>query len=388
MKKICVFIGSRANYASILETLHKIKLNKKLKLQIVVGASALSEKFGNVSKIIKKDGFNLDGKIYSLIEGESHIAMAKTIGITLGDSVTILAKLKPDICLVVGDRSEVLGFSIACVYLNIKLSHTMGGELSGTIDESARHSISKLAHIHFTASSSATRRLLSMGENKKNIYQTGCPRIDRVKSILKNKLAIDKKIRNELKSGVGEKIININNDFILASFHPVTTEADNYLNAEILLKTLIKINIPTIILWPNADGGSNIISKCYRKYREKKLTKNISFYKNFSFEAYIYLMKKTKLIIGNSSSGIREASFIGTKCINIGSRQNDRDRGSNVIDIPRLYSVNELFKVIKKNLNKNNKKISKIYGDGNASKKIINVLIKEKTDLQKKWFEN
>ena len=99
-------------------------------------------------------------------------------------------------------------------------------------------------------------------------------------------------------------------------------------------------------------------------------------------------MKKTKLIIGNSSSGIREASFIGTKCINIGSRQNDRDRGSNVIDIPRLYSVNELFKIIKKNLNKNNKKISKIYGDGNASKKIINVLIKEKTDLQKKWFEN
>lgn len=388
MKKICVFIGSRANYASILETLHKIKINKKLKLQIVVGASALSEKFGNVSKIIKKDGFNLDGKIHSLIEGESHISMAKTIGITLNDSVTILSKLKPDICLVIGDRSEVLGFAIASVYLNIKLSHTMGGELSGTIDESARHAISKLAHIHFTASSSATRRLLSMGENKKNIYQTGCPRIDRVKNILKNKLILDKKIRKELKSGVGEKLIDINNDFILTSFHPVTTETNNYLNAEILLKTLIKINLPTIILWPNADGGSNIISKCYRKYREKKLTKNISFYKNFSFESYIYLMKKTKLIIGNSSSGIREASFIGTKCINIGSRQNDRDRGSNIIDIEKLHSVDELFKIIKKNLNKNNKKISKIYGDGNASKKIISVLIKEKTDLQKKWFEN
>ena len=95
MKKICVFIGSRANYASILETLHKIKINKKLKLQIVVGASALSEKFGNVSKIIKKDGFNLDGKIHSLIEGESHISMAKTIGITLNDSVTILSKSVP-----------------------------------------------------------------------------------------------------------------------------------------------------------------------------------------------------------------------------------------------------------------------------------------------------
>ena len=312
MKKVCVFIGSRANYASIASTLYELKAHKNVKLQIIVGASALSEKFGNVSKLIKRDGFKINSEIYSLIEGESHISMTKTIGITLVDAVNCLSNIRPDIALVIGDRSEVLGFAIACVYLNIKLAHTMGGEISGTIDESARHAITKLAHIHFTACSSATRRLLAMGENKKNIYQTGCPRIDRVKKLLKNKDKLYTNVIKEISSGVGKNSIKLYKDFILASFHPVTTENDNYKNAKILIETLSKIGMQTIILWPNADGGSNEIAKCYRTFREKNICKNMSFYKNFSFESYIYLMHKSSLIIGNSSSGVREGSFIGT----------------------------------------------------------------------------
>ena len=222
-----------------------------MKLQIIVGASALSEKFGNVSKLIKRDGFKINSEIYSLIEGESHISMTKTIGITLVDAVNCLSNIRPDIALVIGDRSEVLGFAIACVYLNIKLAHTMGGEISGTIDESARHAITKLAHIHFTACSSATRRLLAMGENKKNIYQTGCPRIDRVKKLLKNKDKLYTNVIKEISSGVGKNSIKLYKDFILASFHPVTTENDNYKNAKILIETLSKIGMQTIILWPN-----------------------------------------------------------------------------------------------------------------------------------------
>lgn len=387
MKKVCVFIGSRANYASITSTLYELKAHKELNLQIIVGASALSEKFGNVSKLIKRDGFKINSKIYSLIEGESHISMTKTIGITLVDAVNSLSNLKPDIALVIGDRSEVLGFAIACVYLNIKLAHTMGGEVSGTIDESARHAITKLAHIHFTACSSATKRLLAMGEDKKNIHQTGCPRVDRVKQLLKNKTILYKKVRKEISSGVGKNFINLKKDFILTSFHPVTTENNNYKNAEILIKALSKIGMQTIILWPNSDGGSDEIAKCYRVFREKNICKNISFYKNFSFESYIYLMHNCSLIIGNSSSGVREASFIGTPCINLGSRQNDRDRGDNILDVPELISIDHLSKVIKNNLNKRKKK-SSIYGFGNASKKITKVILREKANIQKKWNDN
>tara|TARA_B100000989_G_scaffold298627_1_gene288820 strand:- start:1917 stop:3077 length:1161 start_codon:yes stop_codon:yes gene_type:complete len=386
LKKVLVFIGSRANYASSKSLLIELKKNKKINLIIVLAASALSEKFGNLEKIIKNDGFSIKYRVFSLFEGENHKAMTKTIGQTITDSVVVLEISNPDWVVVIGDRNEVLGFTICAAYMNFKIAHTMGGEVSGTIDESARHAISKLSHLHFTACSSATKRLKMMGENKKNIIQSGCPRIDEVKKILRSKKP--KIFDKEMINGVGKKFKIKKNKFILLSFHPVTTETLNYSNLEKILIYLAKLNINVVVLWPNSDAGSDQISKCYRSYREKKMLENFSFYKNLSFESYIYLMSKCLFLIGNSSSGVREGSFIGCKVINIGSRQNNRDIGDNLIHVKEPITKNKISNACNKILKKRSIKKKFIYGKGNASKIIVNKILNSNINQQKEWIEN
>ena len=313
--------------------------------------------------------------------------MTKTIGQTISESVNVLEKSNPDWVLVIGDRYEVLGFTISAAYMNFRIAHTMGGEISGTIDESARHAISKFAHLHFTACKSATERLISMGENKKNIIQTGCPRIDEVKKILSIK-SKPKFFDKEILKGVGIKKNIVQNKFVLLSFHPVTTESKNYHNLEVILKFLINLKIHVIVLWPNADAGSDKISKCYRHYRENKKLKNFSFYKNFSFQNYIYLMSKCLFLIGNSSSGVREGSFIGCRTINVGSRQNNRDIGSNLIQVDDPLTVKKLKNSFNKLIEKKNIIKEDIYGKGNSAKKIVSEILKNNTNIQKKWNKN
>ena len=185
MKKISVFIGSRANYSSIKSVLFAIKKSKKLDLKIILGASALVSKYGELEKIILKDGFRIDTKIMNLVEGENPLSMSKTIGIGIIELSTILNKIKPDFVITVGDRYETLATSISSVLSNFRLIHTMGGEITGTIDESIRHATSKLAHLHFVATKKARERVIKLGEDPRYVFNVGCPRIDLVKNILK-----------------------------------------------------------------------------------------------------------------------------------------------------------------------------------------------------------
>ena len=185
MKKILIFLGSRANYASIKSVLKHINLNKKLKLTIVIGASAVIPKYGNLEAILLKDGFKIDKKLFFLIEGESPLTMAKSTGLGLIELSVCMQELKPDLVLTVGDRFETMATTLASAYMNIPLAHTMGGEISGTIDESIRHAVTKFANIHFPASKESAKRIHKLGENKKNIFHVGCPRIDLVADVLK-----------------------------------------------------------------------------------------------------------------------------------------------------------------------------------------------------------
>ena len=184
-KKILVFIGSRANYSSIKSVLEEIKRNKKCLLQIILGASAVIDKYGDLEKIINRDGFKIDRKIYFLIEGENPITMAKSTGLGLISISEALKELKPNIVITIGDRFETMATTLATCYMNIPLAHTMGGEVTGTIDESIRHAVTKFSHIHFPSSKKSARRIYLLGENKKDIFNFGCPRIDLVKKELK-----------------------------------------------------------------------------------------------------------------------------------------------------------------------------------------------------------
>ena len=178
MRKICVVIGSHANYSSIKSAMRAIQAHPELELQLVVGASALLDRFGSIVDIVEADGFIPDARVYLIIEGETPATMAKSTGLGLLELPTIFDRLKPDIVITVGDRFETMATAVAGAYMNIPLAHTMGGEVSGTIDDSIRHAITKLAHIHFPANRQAAERIVRMGEDPGTVHVVGCPRID------------------------------------------------------------------------------------------------------------------------------------------------------------------------------------------------------------------
>lgn len=370
MKKICIVLGSRANYSSIKSAMFEIKNHENLILQLVVCASALLPKYGSVDKLICEDGFEINEYLYTLIEGENPLTMAKSTGLGLIELSSVFSRIKPDIVMVIGDRFETMSTTLAAAYMNIPIAHTMGGEVSGTIDESIRHAITKFSHIHFAASESAKERIIKLGEQPETVYKVGCPRIDLVSNILKNKnLNLKKTILN---LGVG-KTIDLEKKFLLVSQHPVTTEygyGEDQINKTLL--AIRKSKMQAIILWPNADAGSDSIAKGIRKAREKGMAENMQFFKNLPIETYVLLMKNCSCLIGNSSSGIREGAFIGTPVVNIGSRQSDRERGKNVVDVD--HNSDEILNAIKFQLEHGPYDSEDIYGDGFSGNRIAKIL--------------
>ncbi len=379
MKKICVFVGSRANYSSIKSVMQAVKDHNGLELQVVTGASAILERFGNVDQLIRDDGFIPSHTFHNLVEGENPVTMAKSTGLGLIEMSMILNNLKPDAVVLVGDRFEVMAVAIAAAYMNIPIAHTMGGEVTGTIDESIRHAITKFAHYHFPANEDAKERLIKLGEDPNHVYNVGCPRMDLIRDELKNNVDLNELFKDY--KGVGESI-DFNQPFLLVSQHPVTTEfGDNRRQIEETLKALDEIKMPTVLLWPNADAGSDDISKGIRSFRETHKPTWLQVFKNLPTATYIHLMSQTQCLVGNSSSGVREGAFIGTPVVNIGTRQNQRDRSDNVIDVD--YNQHNIKKAILKQMNHGTYSSSSLYGDGTAGKKIANILATESVAIQK-----
>jgi UDP-hydrolysing UDP-N-acetyl-D-glucosamine 2-epimerase len=379
MRKVCVVIGSRANYSSIKSAMRAIKNHKDLTLQVVAGASALLDRYGSVVSLIEQDGFKIDARLYMLIEGETPATMAKSTGVGLIELPTIFERLDPDIVLTVGDRFETMATTLASAYMNIPIAHSMGGEVSGTIDESIRHAVTKFAHIHFPASKDAALRIAKLGERDEDIHLVGCPRMDLVAEILANPRNIDHEIFRE---GVGDSF-DIGQPFILVSQHPVTTEFGAG-EAQIFetLSAVDKTGLPAIVLWPNSDAGSEDISRGIRKWREAGFSKQMHYFKNLPTSVYIQLMSKTACLVGNSSSGIREGAFIGTPVVNIGSRQDMRERGNNVINVD--HDAKDIHDAIMNQVQHGSYGHEPIYGDGSAGKRIADTLSKCSWKIQKR----
>lgn len=384
-RKICVVVNSRANYGSIKSAMRAIKIHPELELQLVVGASALLDRFGSVIELIEADGFQPNATVHMIIEGETPLTMAKSTGLGLLELATIFDNLKPDVVLAVGDRFETIATAIAASYMNIPLAHTMGGEVSGTIDESVRHAVTKLAHIHFPASKKAAKRIIQMGEDPSSVHLVGCPRIDLVAEIImSDEQQLDKEYLSH--DGVGSDV-NIDEPFLLVSQHPVTTEYGQ--GEEQIHETLMALHtlkMPTIMLWPNADAGSEDVSRGIRKYRERYEHKqgHLRFYKNFPVETYVRLMIRCTCMTGNSSSAIREGAILGVPVVNIGSRQDSRERGKNVIDVG--YDREQIIKAIRNQIDNGRYAPEYIYGDGHAGERIADILAHCSTNIQKRFF--
>lgn len=377
--KICFVLVNRANYGRVKLLMSEIRKNKKFQLQLVLVSSPLLKKYGHLDKIIIKDGFKIDLSFFTHVEGENLHTMTKSTALCLLELSSCFKNLSPDIIFTIGDRYESLATAIAAAYSNIYLCHLQGGELSGSIDEKVRHAVTKLSNLHFVATERSKKIVNLMGENPKNIFNVGCPSIDIIKKInFKKKIDLAK-----YGYGVGYKV-DLSKPYFVILIHPVTT--DFIKNSDLIsavIETVKELKDQIIWVWPNNDAGANLITKQIRSLREINQEMKINFYTNFETEDFLKLIKNSKCFIGNSSSGIREGAFLGVPSVNIGNRQNLRERGNNVIDVEA--NANKILKAIKKITQKKIKK-SKIYGDGNSIKKIIKILSSLKIDINKQFF--
>jgi UDP-hydrolysing UDP-N-acetyl-D-glucosamine 2-epimerase len=367
MRKICVVITARPSYSRVKTLLTALKNSENVKLDLIIMASALVDRYGTAVDYIEKDGFEISEKLYTLFEGSDIKSAPKTTAIGILELSTAFDRLKPDIVVTIADRYETIATAIAASFMNITLVHIQGGEVTGNIDEKVRHSITKLSDYHMVSSDDAKNRVVKMGENQNNVFVTGCPSIDIANDIT----GLD---FNPLEKygGVGDNV-NFHNGYLVVMQHPVTTEIDSA-KFQILetIKAVENLKIPTFWFWPNVDIGSDIISKEIRSLREKKKLQYVHFFKNMEPKDFLKLLKSSICIIGNSSVGIRECAFLGTYAVNIGSRQNKRLRSSNVIDVD--YNHSQIESAVKKIIMLEKPISSSIYGDGNAGYRIAKIL--------------
>lgn len=369
-RKIAVVITARPSYSRVKSVLREIEEHPGLELQLIVAASALLDRYGSAVNYMEKDGFSIAAKVFNVLEGENLTVSAKTTGIGILELSTVFDNLKPDIVVTVADRFETMATAISAAYMNIPLAHIQGGEVTGNIDEKVRHAITKLADYHFVASKSAEERVLRLGENPEFVFNTGCPSIDLAIPILKSKsLSFNPYTKY---GGVGANP-GLENGYLVVMQHPVTTEYKNSRrHIEETLKAISELKIPTLWFWPNVDAGADGTSSGIRAFRENNRLEHVHFFKNMESEDFLKLLSHSKGLIGNSSAGIRECAFLGVSAVNIGSRQNKRDRGHNVIDV--AYNKDEIKNAIQQHLSNGKSKTSNVYGDGNAGKQIAGLL--------------
>lgn len=378
-RKIAVVIASRANYGRIKAVLQRIKDHPDLEPIVIVSASALLWRYGQVVNIIRDDGFPVHATIYCVVEGENLVTMAKSTGLMICELSTIFENTKPDIVVTVADRYETIATAIAASYMNIPVAHVQGGEVTGSIDEIVRHSVTKLSHIHFPSTKLAAERILQMGEDPKSVIVTGCPSIDLFTEL---DLAVNDDLLARYK--LTRKELDHTKPYVIVLQHPVTTEfGSGFAQVQETLSAVHALDMQALWLWPNVDAGSDDISKGLRLYREFNKETKIWFQLNFGPEDYARLLANAACIVGNSSSGIREGAFFGTPCVNIGTRQSDRERGQNVMDVG--YDARAIETAIRKQIAHGRYEADYLYGDGNAAPRIVDALARVDLNVTKKF---
>ena len=370
-KKIVIVTATRADYGKLKSIILKIQKNKKFNTKIFVTGMHNLNLYGKTVIELKKDNIK---NLHIYKNQSSRISMNQILINTIQGFSKFLSKENPDLVIVHGDRIEPLACAISALLSKTKIAHIEGGEVSGTIDEILRHAISKLSHVHFVSNNIARKRLIQMGENKKNIFITGSPDVD---------IILDKKLP---KLSHVKKRYDINFDkYAIAILHPVVTNTKFLKNeAELFYNSLVQTKKKFIITYPNNDFGSNII---FKEINKLKKNKNFKIFPSIRFEYFLTLLKNSKFIIGNSSCGIMEAPYYGIPTINLGDRQKNRVKNKNIININ--FKKNEIIKTIKK-IEKSKIKKNIFFGKGNADNIIIKILSSQKfweTNFQKNFID-
>lgn len=377
-RKIAILTGGRFDYGILKPVLKGIENSHELKLELVVSGMHFSNRYGYTLNMIRKDGFDVTAKADIVVPEKTHGKVSIEIGSGVLKLTKIFTRIKPDLVAVLGDRNEALACAIAASFIPIPIAHIHGGDISsGGFDESIRHAITKLAHIHFAATEKSRSRILQMGENPKNVFLVGAPGLD---GLLSEKKVSKKELEKKLKVKLKEKTIIVLN-------HPVSTTPTL---AKVQMKTILEaikdIQATKILIYPNGDVGSEGIIEEIERFRQ---IEDFVVFRNIDRNLYANILAGACMFIGNSSSGIIETASFGLPTINLGIRQFGRERNENVLDLN--YDQNKIRAVVI-NIIKNNVRFNRrnLYGDGKAAKRIVSELGKIHLNfelLQKHFYE-
>ncbi|MGH9149975.1 MAG: UDP-N-acetylglucosamine 2-epimerase, partial [Acidimicrobiales bacterium] len=377
-RKVCVVVASRANLARVLTVLEAVRDHPGLELQVVATASALLERFGGAVEVLEKAGFNPDVKVRLVIEGQTPATMAKSTGLGLLELPTAFEMLEPDVVVTVADRFETIATAIAAAYMNIVVAHTQGGDVSGSIDESVRHAVTKLAHVHFPATALSAQRIVAMGEDPAHVFNVGCPGID---------LAARTPLwtAREALLGIGGEgpLVDPDQPFALVMQHPVTTEYGSGLEQiTATLEAVSATGAQALVFWPNVDAGGDEITRGIRQFREAGLADRCHVFGNLPAEDFIRLMAHCTVMVGNSSAALREGAYLGTPAVSVGTRQRLRECAANVVFTSQ--DPLEIAEAVRAQMARGRYERSLLFGDGSAGRRIADILATVDPPVQKR----
>lgn len=367
----------RANYGRLKPVMRAIAAHPALELLVLAGGTMLLERFDQPVKVVRADGFPVDGEVYVELEGSTPATMAKSVGIGILEFSNQFQRLKPDLVLLIGDRYEALSAAIAAAYMNLCVVHIQGGEVSGSIDESTRHAISKFAHYHFPSTKRSAEYLIRMGERPDTILGIGCPSSDIARGL-------DPTLTAETLNSRGSgACIDVAKPFLLVIFHPTTTEfGGERRQMEELLAALNTVKEQTVLFWPNIDAGADHVSKAIRVFRDQAKPTWLRTLINLPPDQYLKVLANSACAVGNSSSFVRDASYFGTPVVLVGSRQEGRETDVHVSRVPPIAS--EITAAVRLNLQNGRYAPSKLYGDGLVAPRIAESLANLSLYVQKR----
>jgi UDP-hydrolysing UDP-N-acetyl-D-glucosamine 2-epimerase len=376
-RKVCVVLVDRANYGRLKPVMEAIQKHPRLKLQVLAAGTMVLERFDQPVEVVRRDGFPVSGEVFIELEGSTPATMAKSLGFGLVEFSSEFRRLQPDLVLLIGDRYEAVAAAIAAAYMNICLAHIQGGEVSGSIDESARHAITKFAHFHFPSTERSARFIIQMGERPDSVLSVGCPSSDIARRMER---ALHADVINSQGSGA---IIDPSKPFLLAIFHPTTTTfGGERAQMEALLDAMHRVQTPTVLLWPNIDAGADHVSKAIRHFRDVAHPDWLRTLINLPPEKYLKVLANASCAIGNSSSFVRDASFLGTPVVLVGARQEGRETDEHVTRV--RPEVHEIADAIESQLAHGRYPPSTLYGDGHVSERIADALADLEPYVQKR----
>jgi GDP/UDP-N,N'-diacetylbacillosamine 2-epimerase (hydrolysing) len=378
MRRVVYLTGTRADYGLFSQALRRIEEHPDLKIELIITAMHLAPEFGSTASLVEKDGFRVAARVETLLAGDSGGSMARAIGLGIIGLTQAMESIRPDILILLGDRGEQLAGAISAAHLNIVIAHVHGGEVSGTIDESVRHAITKLAHIHFPSTQENAQRILKMGEDPDRIHVVGAPGLDYLRCVEPLEPA---QIEADLD-------LDLSRTVLLMTQHPVTTEVEAAAGQmRTTLEAVKAVGVQTVISYPNADSGGREMIRVLREYEPLPF---VRVRPSLGQRRYVSLLRYASAMIGNSSSGIIEAPFFGLPVVNIGTRQRGRQRAENVLDVP--HNQDAIEKAIRTALTDSDfvqqaRHCTNPYGDGRAGERIAQTLAQTRLDrgiLQKR----